>query len=74
MRVSRSSHRRVGGTVIEAEVWDEGAGYGVEIRLNDGSVVDVALDANFHAIGDVSNDEGAACEEGAADQNGGGED
>jgi hypothetical protein len=34
----------------------------------------VALDANFHVIGDVSNDEGAAGEEGAADQNGGDED
>ena len=52
----------------------EAAAYGVEIRLNDGSVVDVALDANFHVIGDVSNDEGAAGEEGAADQNGGDED
>jgi hypothetical protein len=63
-----------GGTVIEAEAGDDGTAYGVEIRLHDGSVVDVALDANFHVVVDVSEDEGAAGEEGAADQNGADED
>ena len=34
-----------GGTVVETEVGDDGAAYGVEIRLDDGSVVEVGLDA-----------------------------
>jgi hypothetical protein len=63
-----------GGTVIEAEAGDEGAAYAVEIRLDDGSVVDVALDADFRVVGGVSEDEGAAGEEGTADQNGADED
>ena len=37
-----------GGTVIETEVGDDGAAYGVEVRLDDGSVVEVQLDENFH--------------------------
>ena len=49
-----------GGTVIETEVGDDGAAYGVEIRLEDGSVVEVALDERFHVIGDAVDDEGAA--------------
>lgn len=59
-----------GGTVIEAEAGDDGAAYGVEIRLDDGSVVGVALDANFHVVGDSSEDEGASDYESTADQNG----
>jgi hypothetical protein len=43
--------RTGGGTVIESEVGDDGAAYGVEIRLDDGRVVEVALDADFHVIG-----------------------
>ena len=48
-----------GGTVIETEIGDDGAAYGVEIRLGDGSVVEVGLDANFHVIGDEADDDGA---------------
>jgi hypothetical protein len=48
-----------GGTVIETEVGDDGAAYGVEIRLDDGSVVEVALDRSFHVIGSASDDDGA---------------
>ena len=48
-----------GGTVIETEVGDDGAAYGVEIRLDDGSVVEVALDQSFKVIGDASDDDGA---------------
>ena len=48
-----------GGTVIETEVGDGGAAYGVEVRLDDGSVVEVALDANFNVIGQESDDDGA---------------
>ena len=40
-----------GGTVVETEVGDDGAAYGVEIRLPDGSVVEVNLDERFDVIG-----------------------
>lgn len=56
-----------GGTVIESEAGDDGAAFGVEIRLEDGSVVEVALDANFEVIGDSIDDEGAGEDEGAGD-------
>ena len=59
-----------GGTVIEAEAGDDGAAYGIEVRLDDGSVVDVALDANFNVVGGASENEGTAEEEGGDDQNG----
>ncbi len=59
-----------GGSVIESEAGDDGAAFGVEIRLDDGSVVEVALDANFHVIGDSVDDDGVAdegAEEGATE-------
>jgi uncharacterized membrane protein YkoI len=52
-----------GGTVIETEVGDGGAAYGVEVRLDDGRVVEVALDENFDVIGQESDDDGANEEE-----------
>jgi hypothetical protein len=52
-----------GGTVIETEVGDDGAAYGVEIRLDDGSVVEVALDERFQVIGDEWDDDSAAVED-----------
>jgi hypothetical protein len=52
-----------GGTVIETEVGDDGAAYGVEIRLDDGSVVEVALDERFRVIGDETDDDGAGAED-----------
>ena len=55
-----------GGTVVETEVGDDGAAYGVEIRLDDGSVVEVALDERFQVIGEGSDDDSAAVEDGAA--------
>jgi hypothetical protein len=48
-----------GGTVIETEVGDDGAAYGVEIRLDDGSVVEVSLDERFNVIGGEADDDGA---------------
>jgi len=48
-----------GGTVVESEVGDDGAAYGVEVRRDDGSVVEVSLDANFHVIGNSADDDGA---------------
>jgi uncharacterized membrane protein YkoI len=59
-----------GGTVIEAEAGDDGAAYGVEIRLDDGSVVELLLDADLHVTGDASDDDGAADQDGTADQGG----
>ena len=48
-----------GGSVIETEIGDGGAAYSVEIRLGDGSVVEVQLDAGFQVIGQESDDDGA---------------
>lgn len=56
-----------GGTVIESEAGDDGAAFGVEVRLEDGSVVEVALDANFQVIGDSVDDDGAGENEGPDD-------
>jgi uncharacterized membrane protein YkoI len=45
-----------GGTVTETEVGDDGAAYGVEIRLANGTQVEVELDENFHVIGAARDD------------------
>ncbi len=47
-----------GGTVTETEVGDGGAAYGVEIRLADGSEVEVNLDADCVVIGQEADDDG----------------
>jgi peptidase YpeB-like protein len=46
-----------GGTVTETEVGDDGAAYGVEVRLSDGRQVEVQIDENFSATG-VEQDDG----------------
>jgi hypothetical protein len=46
-----------GGTVLEAEVGDDGAAYGVEVQLENGDVVEVALDADFVVIGQEVDDD-----------------
>jgi hypothetical protein len=56
-----------GGTVVETEVGDDGAAYGVEIQLADGSQVEVSLDENFNVIGDEADDDGPNDEDGAND-------
>ncbi|HEX5938637.1 MAG TPA: hypothetical protein VFZ75_13265 [Actinomycetota bacterium] len=56
-----------GGTVLETEVGDHGAAYGVEIRLDDGRVVEVALDRSFHVIGDETDDDDGSEEDGSDD-------
>jgi uncharacterized membrane protein YkoI len=56
-----------GGTVTETEVGDDGAAYGVEVRLDDGSQVEVELDENFDVIGQESDDDGAGEEDEADD-------
>jgi uncharacterized membrane protein YkoI len=39
-----------GGTVLETEAGDDGAAYGVEIRLDDGRQVEVNLDSSFKVV------------------------
>jgi hypothetical protein len=46
-----------GGAVIETEVGDDGAAYGVEIRLEDGRTVEVSLDATFNVIDQEADDD-----------------
>jgi hypothetical protein len=59
--------RTGGGTVIETEAGDDGAAYGVEIRLDDGRMVEIGLDANFQVIGQESDDDGSADAESNSD-------
>ena len=56
-----------GGTVTETEVGDDGAAYGVEIRLDDGRQVEVNLDENFNVIGQENDDDGPNDQDGAND-------
>jgi hypothetical protein len=57
-----------GGEVIETETGDDGAAYGVEIRLDDGREVEVNLDGNFNVIGQADDDDdGAGDDEGPND-------
>jgi hypothetical protein len=48
-----------GGTVVETEVGDDGAAYGVEVQLSDGRVVEVHLDSSYSVIGQEADDDGA---------------
>lgn len=63
-----------GGTVIESEAGDDGAAYGVEIRLEDGRVVEVSLDANFNVVGDEADDDGPNDDGGSNDDDGANDD
>src|SRR5687767_13077493 len=56
-----------GGTVVETEVGDDGSFYGVEIRLDNGTQVEVNLDENFDVIGQEADDDGANEQEGPDD-------
>ena len=42
--------------MTETEVGDDGAAYEVEVRLRDGSQVEVQLDDAFHVIGTEDDD------------------
>jgi hypothetical protein len=56
------------GTVIESELGDGGAAYEVEVRLADGSVVEVQLDDRFQVTGSSADDDaGGADQDGATD-------
>lgn len=56
-----------GGTVIETEVGDDGAAYGVEIEKADGSVVEVNLDEDFQVIGTEPDDDTEGEDDGPED-------
>lgn len=56
-----------GGTVTETEVGDDGAAYGVEIRLEDGSEVEVNLDKDCRVIGQAADDDGPNDDDGPDD-------
>src|SRR3989304_10433883 len=47
-----------GGTVTETEVGDDGAAYGVEIALDDGSQVEVNLDGDCGVVGETTAGDG----------------
>jgi hypothetical protein len=51
--------------VVESEVGDDGAAYGVEIRLDDGHVVEVALDADLNVIGSSGDEDGPGADDDA---------
>lgn len=55
-----------GGTVVETEVGDDGAAYGVEIRLDDGSTVEVTLDESFNVTGSQADDDGPSDQDGSS--------
>jgi uncharacterized membrane protein YkoI len=47
-----------GGTVLETEVGDDGAAYGVEVRRPDGRQVEVALDKAFKVVAQEPDEDG----------------
>jgi len=51
------------GTMVESEVGDAGASYEVEIRLDDGSVVEVRLDERFRVTGSSADDDAGETED-----------
>ena len=56
-----------GGTVTETEMGDDGAAYSVEVRLDDGTQVEVNLDSDFTVIGRSADDDGPGDNDGAGD-------
>ena len=57
-----------GGTVTEADSGDDGAAYDVEIRLDDGTQVDVQLDRDFAVIAGAADDDSSGNSGDQADQ------
>jgi hypothetical protein len=49
-----------GGTVVDSETGDDGAAYSVEIRLANGTQVEVTLDGEFNVIGQETDDDSGA--------------
>jgi Na+/glutamate symporter len=46
-----------GGIVLETEAGDDGAAYGVEVRLTDGRQVEVNLDESFKVVGQEADED-----------------
>ena len=59
--------RTGGGAVTETEIGDDGAQYSVEVQLDDGSQVEVNLDADFNVIGEELDDDGPNDDDGGDD-------
>ena len=53
-----------GGTVLETEAGDDGAAYGVEIRLPDGRQVEVNLNDSFKVVGQEADEDRPGEDEG----------
>jgi uncharacterized membrane protein YkoI len=53
-----------GGTVLETEAGDDGAAYGVEVRLPDGRQVEVNLDESFKVVGQEADEDKPGEDEG----------
>ena len=67
-RASAAALRHTGGgSVTEAEVGDDGAAYEVEVRLGDGRQVELELGADFTVLGQAADDDGAADQDGPGD-------
>lgn len=56
-----------GGTVTETEIGDDGAAFEVEIERDDGSQVEVQLDADFNVIGEELDDDAGESDEDSDD-------
>ncbi len=52
-----------GGTVTDTEMGDDGAAYGVEVRLPDGREVEVNLDRELKVIGQEADDDSVGDED-----------
>jgi uncharacterized membrane protein YkoI len=53
-----------GGTILETEAGDDGAAYGVEVRLADGRQVEVNLDESFKVVGQEADEDKPGEDEG----------
>jgi uncharacterized membrane protein YkoI len=56
-----------GGTVVETEAGDDGAAYGVEVLLPDGTQVEIHLDAQFNVIGQEGDEDAPGDRDGQGD-------
>lgn len=66
-KATAAALQHTGGTVIETEIGDDGAAYGVEIRRDDGSVLEVNLDQDFNVIGAEADEDGPNDRDGTHD-------
>jgi hypothetical protein len=57
-QATESALEHAAGTVTETEVGDEGAAYGVEVRREDGTEVEISLDENFTVVDEEVDDDG----------------